>query len=73
MYALYRDSRIYIHTHYTGIRGYIYIYMHIIQGFEDEDVKVAERPKEPSAAEGFLGSLGAKVSQAINWVPEQDK
>jgi hypothetical protein len=50
-----------------------FLQLYITQGFEDEDVKVAERPKEPSAAEGVLGSLGAKVSQAINWVPEQGK
>ena len=41
----------------------------ILQGFEDEDVKVAEKPKEPSQLDGFLG----KISQAINWVPDKDK
>lgn len=39
------------------------------KGFEDEDVKVAEKPKEPSQLDGFLG----KISQAINWVPDKDK
>ena len=39
------------------------------QGFEDEDVKVAEKPREPSQLEGFLG----KISQAVNWVPNADK
>merc|ERR1719163_1826066 len=31
------------------------------KGFEDEDVKVAEKPREPSQLEGFLG----KISQAV--------
>lgn len=39
------------------------------QGFEDEDIKVAEKPREPSQLEGFLG----KISQAVNWVPNADK
>merc|ERR1719238_1359586 len=33
-----------------------------------EDIKVAEKPREPSQLEGFLG----KISQAVNWVPNAD-
>jgi len=37
------------------------------KGFEDEDVRVAERPEEPSAVAGFF----SKISEAVNWVPDQ--
>jgi hypothetical protein len=42
-----------------------------LKEFADEDIKVAERPKEKSELEKTFGNFFQKVQDAVNWVPEK--
>lgn len=42
-----------------------------IKDFADEDIQVAEKPKEKSELEKTFGNIFQKVQDAVNWVPEQ--
>jgi hypothetical protein len=42
-----------------------------LKEFADEEVKVAEKPREKSDIEKAFGNVFQKVQDAVNWVPEQ--
>jgi hypothetical protein len=42
-----------------------------LKEFPDEEVKVAEKPREKSDIEQAFGNVFQKVQDAVNWVPDQ--
>jgi hypothetical protein len=42
-----------------------------LKEFADEEVQVAEKPREKSDIEKAFGNVFQKVQDAVNWVPEQ--